>query len=783
MSSFMDWYYPQPVTTTAEQEVDITKLADTGVTPDTSAGRRPEDTGREVDGIATFSGKNKSGNNKINIGDLTYVNPVTQLGKHASFNDYLTSAGLPARDGFFSPTDFSSLPQKSNTIGKVALGTAAFTSNLLAAGAISAVGAILGPTEKVADPTGTSYRTIHQGDNIFNRLASMKIAEEYKDLNAIHKASIDNPANAVTAGYIMHVNGRPIYRMPGEKRWKHNIPNLGDISVTQGNNLHKLVEATTYANMIPHIGSDQDFIDLQNKTGITDNNPTFVRTTNGGYNLSGSFNFGGTTMASMGLEQDAIDLGQTFFGHISNAASQRTYADEVIEGLRGLPSDATAKERMDFINSVVQRSKTTSTPPSLLRPTATPATSKTPTTTGGGTPSPQDAAATASQRELERVQKEQRESGGDRDVGAFDRSAGGAGGSYGLSHAMGGQVPGDQILTANEVLEGQESGFIQAPPSQVSEADTVADDVPMNGDVGGEIINASAVTQAGEADIAKMISDAERYARENGIEISEDGDEKSNIRVSKGEVYIKPELADIIGRDKIRKINNRGKPDTKRKLKQTQQVAEGGFIKKKFAEGDEVTDVGEDIPMQDFLPVSDELKAKIARFGDRKPQREQIKAFIRSLSPEEKLTVLFLTETKSSTDPLEGMEAIGEVVNNRIKSNYYDFANIKTLDDALLKQTRRGAFQFSGLEPTTFFNRAKEVKKGLADRGLARANAAAQNVLSPEREGANRLDSNTLFYTRVDAPSQWMRESKDLEFSTELGEHEFYRTFASPEFP
>ena len=66
---------------------------------------------------------------------------------------------------------------------------------------------------------------------------------------------------------------------------------------------------------------------------------------------------------------------------------------------------------------------------------------------------------------------------------------------------------------------------------------------------------------------------------------------------------------------------------------------------------------------------------------------------------------------------------------------------------------------------------------------LAKAYAAAQNVLDPETEGANRLDPSTLFYTRKDAPSQWMRESKDLEFSTELGGHEFYRTFASPEFP
>jgi hypothetical protein len=49
------------------------------------------------------------------------------------------------------------------------------------------------------------------------------------------------------------------------------------------------------------------------------------------------------------------------------------------------------------------------------------------------------------------------------------------------------------------------------------------------------------------------------------------------------------------------------------------------------------------------------------------------------------------------------MEAIGEVVKNRMDSDYYDFKNLKTLDDALLKQTKNKSFHFSGLEPTTFY--------------------------------------------------------------------------------
>ncbi len=326
-------------------------------------------------------------------------------------------------------------------------------------------------------------------------------------------------------------------------------------------------------------------------------------------------------------------------------------------------------------------------------------------------------------------------------------------------------------------------GFINKDPDTVSDKQSIADNRYTTVKAGSFVMNQPA-NEKNEKKLDKIVADASKRAK------MKKGGKTSMIKValSDGERLIEPEVVAVIekkhGKGFLDKLNDEGKPEVKRRQAMYGDkigLSEGGTAY--IDQGIDVTDVGDDIPMEDFLPVSDELKAKIAKFGNKKPQRSQIKAFIKSLSPEEKLTVLFLTETKSSTDSIEGMEAIGEVVNNRINSDYYDFANIKTLDDALLKQTRRGAFQFSGLEPTTFFNRAKEVKKGVADTGLARAFAAAQNVLSPEREGANRLDPNTLFYTRTDAPSQWMRESKDLEFSTELGEHEFYRTFASPEFP
>lgn len=326
-------------------------------------------------------------------------------------------------------------------------------------------------------------------------------------------------------------------------------------------------------------------------------------------------------------------------------------------------------------------------------------------------------------------------------------------------------------------------GFVNKDPESVSDAQSIADNRYTSVKAGSFVVNQPA-NEKNEKKLDKIVADASKTAKmKKGGKAG-----MVDVALSDGERLIEPEVVAQIekkhGKGFLDKLNNEGKPEVKRRqAKYGEKIGAaqgGGFL---TDQGMELSDVGEDVDMQEYMPVSDELKAKLSKFASRKPQRGQIKNFIKSLSPEDKLTVLFLTETQSTTDPVESMEAIGEVVKNRIGSDYYDFKDIKTLDDALLKQTRKGAFHFSGLEPSTLYARAKEVKKGLADKGLAKAYAAAQNTLDPEAEGASRLPANTVFYTRKDAPSQWMRESKDLEFSTELGGHEFYRTFAAPELP
>jgi hypothetical protein len=108
------------------------------------------------------------------------------------------------------------------------------------------------------------------------------------------------------------------------------------------------------------------------------------------------------------------------------------------------------------------------------------------------------------------------------------------------------------------------AGFVERPPSQVSEAATVADDKPMSVPEGTFVINAAAVEFAGEQDIVDMLNEAYRKAEKKGIQPPTK--ETLDVAVSKGEVIVPPFLAKIIGYDRLEKINNRGKAEVNRRI-------------------------------------------------------------------------------------------------------------------------------------------------------------------------------------------------------------------------
>ena len=203
------------------------------------------------------------------------------------------------------------------------------------------------------------------------------------------------------------------------------------------------------------------------------------------------------------------------------------------------------------------------------------------------------ARAEQSQREIERSS-----GGGD---GGYEGPSGneagyGAGGGFGLSHARGGKVQSYAFGTPPAGVQASQSGFIDRPPSQVTEGAKVADNRPDSVPEGTYIINAAAVEFAGEQDIRKMIMDAQKEAVRRGLS-TDNFERHSNlvdIAVSSGEVKIAPHLVDIIGEDRLEKINKRGIRKTEQRIEENGQqpvgAAEGGFIdRKKFAAGDRVT--------------------------------------------------------------------------------------------------------------------------------------------------------------------------------------------------
>ena len=169
-------------------------------------------------------------------------------------------------------------------------------------------------------------------------------------------------------------------------------------------------------------------------------------------------------------------------------------------------------------------------------------------------------------------------------------------------------------------------GFVERPPSQVSEAATVADDKPMSVPEGTFVINAAAVEIAGEADIAKMLNKAyENYRVRGGKEVMgrTPSKEEIDVAVSRGEVIIPPHIAKIIGYDRLEKINNRGKKETSKRIEENGQrpagAAGGGFLtRKKFANGGEA-----DLEYEDRI-ITDEVRRKMAELLKTLPEDTRV---------------------------------------------------------------------------------------------------------------------------------------------------------------
>jgi len=155
--------------------------------------------------------------------------------------------------------------------------------------------------------------------------------------------------------------------------------------------------------------------------------------------------------------------------------------------------------------------------------------------------------------------------------------------------------------------EGGPAGFAERPEfvggnQRPTDQQSIADDVPREVQEGTFVINSAAADQMGRDDVEKMLRQAYQKAGESGMGAGQQGmSQEVAIAVSRGEVTIPPHIAKIIGYDRLKKINNRGKKEVSRRQQEREQAAGGGFIsRKKLAEGDEV------------LPRSNPLRKKEA---------------------------------------------------------------------------------------------------------------------------------------------------------------------------
>jgi hypothetical protein len=138
----------------------------------------------------------------------------------------------------------------------------------------------------------------------------------------------------------------------------------------------------------------------------------------------------------------------------------------------------------------------------------------------------------------------------------------------------GGTVP--PVIQQQQGPEEVAAGPVGVVAEQGADSSGVADDVKAESD--GFVLNAAAVKFAGLKDINDMIQNAKEYAERQGIRLNfgKTPVDAEKILVSNGEVVIPDVLANIIGYDKLEKINNRGKKETEQVeegVKQEQQVA------------------------------------------------------------------------------------------------------------------------------------------------------------------------------------------------------------------
>ena len=381
----------------------------------------------------------------------------------------------------------------------------------------------------------------------------------------------------------------------------------------------------------------------------------------------------------------------------------------------------------------------------------------------------------------------------DNNSGGSDSSSmgdSGYGGGGGYATAFGGrigmQMGGDP---AQQQVPTGEMGFIGGPPDQFTEQQTIADDIPKEVPEGTFVINAPAVEFAGKEDIKQMLIEAYEIVAQADTDAGTDrtaqaakvpSKEQVEIMISRGEVVVPPEIAKVIGYDRLEKINNRGKKEVARRQEeseeqekpQARQVAKGGFIS--MQEGGNIEEKYGVNVLEPMNPKTKKMIQNLMSKGN--ITRGSVEEVIDALPDRDALAMMIFAESYASEDSPDAMRGIGETALNRLKDKTYSFKNQNTLKDVLKARSNKGSgskmFSYEGLEPKYLKPRLSEM---LNNKYWQRALDAADNALETEPDMEQyKLRDDVFTYARVGKASDRLKSNKRNEYFITIGDHDFY---------
>ena len=196
----------------------------------------------------------------------------------------------------------------------------------------------------------------------------------------------------------------------------------------------------------------------------------------------------------------------------------------------------------------------------------------------------------------------------------------------------------------------------------------VADDVPMDAEQDSFVINAAAVDEVGELDLEqRIIQPAIDALQKEGIKITvadlkrpqEQVDGSVPVAVSNGEYYIPRALARKIGYGLLKKINDRGKPETEKKLKEREEQ------KPQEPQAEMQAALGKRIGMSNGDEVIPVPKEKPKNIPDKRlVNKQNVGMALKRLYPDNPVARIVLTaeidhETGGTFDPLKKQDEGG----------------------------------------------------------------------------------------------------------------------------